>query len=99
MGKKHDETAKKIASQKGASYNRGQGPDVQTPQQVIEVETADTIGDAGRQLAGFRRAAYVAGADKNAAEKALEHYKGTTIGVMDDKGKVLKRSTRKRGGS
>ena len=57
------------------------------PRQVIEVETIDTINDDARQLQGYQRPVYVAGADDAATEAALEHYDGTTIGVMDPSGK------------
>ena len=96
MVTKHDEVAKRIADKKGVAYNRGQGPDVQTSSQAIEVETESTIADAGRQLAGFRKPVYIAGATEKATKRALKHYKDSTIGVMDPSGKVLKPSTRKR---
>ncbi len=96
MGTKHNEVAKRIADKKGVTYNTGQGPDVQTSSQAIEVETESTIADAGRQLAGFRKPVYVAGASEKATKKALEHYKNSTIGVMDPNGRIIKRSTRKR---
>ena len=92
---KHDRTAEKIARQKGAPYNRGQGPDVQTPTQAIEVETKATVSDGFRQLRGFRRSVYIAGADDAATKAALEATKGTTVGVMSPDGKIVKRSTRK----
>lgn len=92
----HDETAEYIANQKGTDYNKGQGPDIQTARQVIEVETTDTIGDAARQLQGFNRPVYVAGADDAAVQAALEYYKDTTIGVMDPTGNIKKSSSRKR---
>ncbi len=93
---KHDKTARSIADKKGADYNKGQGPDIKTPRQTIEVETADTIKDAGRQLQGFRGPVYVAGADEAATAAALEYYDGKTIGVMDPVGNILKSSSRKR---
>ena len=93
---KHNRTAQRIADQKGVPYNQGQGPDVKTPRQVIEVETVDTIKDAGRQLQGYRGPVYVAGADDAATEAALEHYDDTTIGVMDSLGNILKSSSRKK---
>ena len=99
MSTKHDETAQRIADKKGVSYNRGPGPDIKTSSQVIEVETADTIADASRQLRGYRCPVYVAGADDAATQAALEHYKDTTIGVMDASGKILKRSRRKKSSS
>ncbi len=99
MSTKHDEIAKFIAAREGVSYNQGPGPDIKTPHQIIEVETADTITDAARQLRGYRGPVYVVGVDSKATEAALEHYKDTTIGVMDASGKILKRSTRKRSSS
>lgn len=96
MVSKHDKTAQSIADKKDADYNKGQGPDIKTPRQTIEVETVDTIKDAARQLQGIRGPAYVAGADEAATEAALEYYEGKTIGVMDSTGKVLKSSTRKK---
>lgn len=96
MMSKHNRTAQRIADQKGVTYNQGQGPDIKTSRQVIEVETVDTIKDAARQLQGFRGPVYVAGADEAATQAALEHYKDKTIGVMDPSGNILKSSSRKR---
>lgn len=96
MKTKHDTTAERIADKKGVSYNQEQGPDIKTPRQVIEVETTNTVADAARQLQGYRGPVYVAGADESATQAALEHYDGTTIGVMDPSGKILKSSSRKR---
>ena len=96
MPTKHDTTAQRIANKKGVPYNQGQGPDIKTPRQTIEVETTNTIPDAGRQLQGYRGLVYVAGADAAATKEALDHYEDTTIGVMDPSGKILKPSIRKK---
>lgn len=96
MATKHDTTAQRIADEKGVPYNQGQGPDIKTSRQIIEVETTGTISDAGRQLQGYRGPVYVAGANAAATKAALEYYDGTTIGVMDASGNILKRSTRKK---
>ncbi len=96
MGTKHDNAANRIARKKGVEYNRGQGPDVITPGQVIEVETVDTVRDGLRQLRGFKRPVYIAGADGAATRAAVEAAKGTTVGVIDPRGNIVKRSTRKR---
>jgi len=93
---KHDRVARAIASKKGTEYNAGAGADIQTSRQVIEVETPRTVGDAGRQLQGHRKPAYVAVTDKSAVRDALERYEGTSIGVMDPQGNIVKRSTRKK---
>ena len=36
MASKHDQAAERLAKQLGTEYNRGQGPDVQTKDQVTE---------------------------------------------------------------
>ena len=96
MGTKHDNTANQIARQKGVKYNRGQGPDVLAPRRVSEGETENTVRDGVRQLRGFRKPVYIAGADAAATKKALEVTAGTTVGVMTSDGEVVKRSTRRR---
>ena len=96
MSSNHDQTSNAIAAKKGVPYNQGKGPDIKGPRQIIEVETTETIKDAGRQLQGYRGPVYVAGADDKATAAALEHYGDKTIGVMDSSGKILKSSSRKR---
>ena len=63
---------------------------------VVEVETETTGADGLRQLQGYQRPVYLQGANAAATERALDVTKGTTVGVMNDKGEVVKRSTRKR---
>ncbi len=96
MPSKHDKTAERVARKLGGEYNRGQGPDVTTPSQATEVETAKTVRDGLQQLQGFNKPVYIAGADAEATKKALEATQGTTVGVRDHNGKILNRSTRKR---
>jgi len=96
MPSKHDKTAARLASKNRVDYNRGQGPDVNTPRRAIEVETADTARDGLRQLRGFKKPVYIAGADSEATKAALDATKDTTVGVMDPQGNILKRSTRRR---
>ena len=94
MASKHDQTANRIAKQNRTDYNRGQGADVQAKSRAIEVETKDTISDGFRQLSGYKKPVFIAGADATATKAALEATKGTTVGVMDQNGKVVRRSTR-----
>ena len=96
MPSQHDKTASRLAAKNRVDYNRGQGPDMNTPTRAIEVETANTVGDGLRQLRGFRKPVYIAGADATATKAALEATQGTTVGVMDPQGKILKRSSRRR---
>lgn len=92
----HDQTAIRIARREGVEYNRGPGPDIVTPRRVIEVETRDTVRDAFRQLSGYQVPVYIAGADQAATTKAVEETEGTTVGVMDPYGEIVKPSTRGR---
>ena len=95
MARKHDEVARRLARKEGTEYNRGQGADVKGSKRAIEVETAGTVADASRQLQGYKKPVYVAGADQKATKIAQKKYKDTTIGVMNSKGKIVKSSTRK----
>ncbi len=92
----HKTTANRVAARYGAEYNQGKGVDVKTPNIAIEVETPESVLDAGRQLQGHRGEVYVAGTNQDAVERALARYSETTIGVMDNQGNVIKPSTRRR---
>ncbi len=90
----HKITANRIAKKFKSEYNDGEGVDIKSQKATVEVETLETVSDAPSQLRGHRGPVYVAGTNKEAVEKALEVTKDTTIGVMDNQGKVIKRSTR-----
>ena len=92
---KHDQTAERLAKKESTEYNRGQGA-VQGGRRVIEVETEATARDGLRQLQGYQKPVYIAGADEKATQAALEATKGTTVGVMNDKGRIVKPSSRKK---
>jgi len=96
MPSSHDKVAMRLARKNRVGYNRGQGPDVKAKHRVIEIETANTIRDGFRQLQGYKKPVYIAGADDRATREALRITRNTTIGVMDPYGNILKRSTRKR---
>ncbi len=96
MASNHDKAAKRIAKKLSGKYDRGQGPDINTSAQATEVETATTVQDGLRQLQGFQKPVYIAGADAEATRKALEATSGTTVGVRNQNGKIVKWSTRKR---
>ena len=93
---KHDYIARRIARRNRTRYNRGQGPDINNYRRAVEVETADTVRDGFRQLQGFRKPVYIAGADERATRIALKRARGTTVGVMNSRGEVVRRSTRRR---
>ena len=92
----HKTTANRIANKFRTDYNSGEGVDIKSKRANVEVETPETVSDAPSQLRGHRGPSYIAGTNKEAVEKALEVTQGTTIGVMDSQGKIVKKSTRKR---
>lgn len=93
---KHDRVARQIARKEKTEYNQGPGADIKGARRAIEVETPRTIGDAARQLQGYKKPVYVAPTDPKAVPKAVARYKNTTIGVMRPSGKIAKPSTRGR---
>ena len=93
--RKHRETAQRIARRYDTEYNNGPGADNRTHGMTVEVETQGTVSDAKRQLRGHKGLVFVAGADAQATQRACEEMQGTTIGVMDPYGNVLKNSTRR----
>lgn len=97
--KPHEATANRIAKKLNADYNKGKGPDVITSDMVVEVETPRSVNEGLSQLKGFRKPVYIAATDKSALQKALELTNNTTVGVMDSNGRIVKKSTRKTGGS
>ena len=94
--KSHKATSNRIAKKYKTDYNNGKGVDVKSPRATIEVETQDTVKDAPGQLRGHKGPAYIAGTNAEAVQKAIEVTKDTTIGVMDNQGNIVQRSTRKK---
>ena len=92
----HKTAANRIAIKFNTDYNNGEGVDIKSDKATVEVETPETVSDASGQLRGHRGPAYIAGTNKDAVAKALEVTQGTTIGVMDNQGNIVKKSTRKR---
>lgn len=87
---KHDKIAERIARKEGVSYNKGKGPDILARRRVIEVAThASDLISSKKQLQGFKRSRYLA-TDSALRQKALDITKGTSIGVMDRSGRIIK---------
>lgn len=95
-GKSHKTASNRIAKRYGVEYNNGKGIDISSTRAAIEVETETTVASGIRQLQGHRKPAYIAGANHRTVQIALEKTEGTTIGVMDNQGNIVKSSTRKR---
>ncbi len=94
--KSHKATSNRIAKKLGTEYNSSDGVDINTPSVAVEVETEETVRDAARQLQGHRKKVYIAGTNQEAVNIALEATKGTTIGVMNNQGEIVKSSSRKK---
>ena len=91
----HKMTANRIAEQHGVDYNSGKGVDIKAPGATVEVETPGTVSSGVRQLQGHRGDVYIAGTNQDAVDAALKRTEGTTIGVMDNQGNIVRYSTRK----
>ncbi|MFT7613904.1 MAG: hypothetical protein ACI9J3_002884 [Parvicellaceae bacterium] len=94
--KPHKDTSNRIAKKNNADYNSKKGVDIVTNSRAIEVETENTVKSGIKQLQGHKKPSYIAGTNQKAVDKALELTKGTTIGVMDKDGNIVKSSTRKK---
>lgn len=90
----HKTTANRIAKKLGTE-TQNEGPDIKTPKITVEVETAASVSEAAGQLRGHRGPVYIAGVNKETVQKALDTTADTTIGVMDNQGNIVKKSTRK----
>ena len=92
----HKVTSNRIARSNNTNYNNRKGVDVVTPSRAIEVETENTVKSGIKQLQGHKKPSYIAGTNQSAVNKALRATQGTTIGVMDNMGNIVKSSSRKR---
>ena len=86
--------AQALAEKHGAKYHRGKGPDIRTDKVIINVETSRTMRTACGRLRGFRGPVYIACANDADIENAKDIIEGKTVGLMNSKGRILKRSTR-----
>ena len=92
---KHDQIAENLAKEFGVEYKKHQGIDIVTKKRVIEVETTkEGIYQGINQIKRSPKTRYIAVDEKN-IQNALEAIEGTGIGVMDKKGRILKRTRSK----
>lgn len=91
----HKTTVNRLSKMFGTKPQE-KGADIQTNNLVIEVETEKTINEGISQLQGYKKRVYIAGVNKETVEQALDATKGTTVGVMDNQGNIVKKSTRKK---
>ena len=93
---KHDQIAEDLARKFGTEYKKHKGIDIVTGNRVIEVETTkEGIYQGINQVKRSPKARYIAVNDRN-LQNALNATEGTGIGVMNSKGKIIKRASRKR---
>jgi len=92
----HKTTSNRIAQKYDVEYNNGKGVDIKSNRATVEVETPETVSEGLSQLQGHRGPVYIAGTNQEAVDKALDATEGTTIGVMDNQGNIVKSSSRKK---
>ncbi|MCH7667460.1 MAG: hypothetical protein IH936_16225 [Acidobacteria bacterium] len=92
----HKTTANRLARRLGTDYHSDKGVDIVTDSVAIEVETEGNVSDGIRQLQGHKKPVYIAGANQATVEEALEKTTGTTVGVMDSQGNIVKPSARQK---
>lgn len=97
MGKsKHDQIGERLANKFGTEYKSSIGIDIVTPNRVIEVETKpDGLDQGTHQVEHSDKARYLAVPD-SLKKKALEKTEGTGIGVMNERGNIVKKASRKK---
>ena len=93
---KHDQVAEALAKKFGVEYKREKGIDIVTSERVVEVETTKSgIYQGINQVVRSQKARYIATNDRN-IQNALDATKSTGIGIMNEKGNIIKRAGRKR---
>lgn len=95
MASSHDRVAKLVAKKLSGRYVRGASPDVKGKLGRAEVKSsADEIPKALRQLAGGTGSAFIV-LPKPEHKEAQKRLRNRKTGLMDYKGNITKRSTRK----
>ncbi len=93
---KHDQIAERLSKKFRTEYKKHKGIDIVTDDRVIEVETTKSgIYQGINQVKRFSKARYIAVNDRN-VQNALTSTEGTGIGVMDERGEIVKRARRKK---
>lgn len=90
--KAHTATANRIARRYGGTVSVDGSPDIQTAELIVDVETSATVRKGVQRLNAADRPAFVAVTNKEAILEALRYTQGTTVGVMDPHGEIVKQS-------
>jgi len=92
---KHDLIAEFLAKKFNTEYKSDKGIDLVTPDRVIEVETKSEGLDQGIiQIAHSSKARYLAVSNR-IIRLARELTEGSGIGIMSEKGRIIKRAGRR----
>ena len=93
---KHDEIAEKLARKFNTEYKSTKGIDLVTRDRVVEIETKkEGIYQGIKQVEKSSKPRYLA-VNKININNALEATHGTGIGIMNERGKIIKRASRKK---
>ena len=93
---KHDEIEQNLAKKFRTEYKSQKGIDLVLPDRVIEVEAKKSgIPQGIKQVEKSAKARYLAVNNSN-INNVLKATKDTGIGVMDDRGEIVKRASRKK---
>ena len=91
--KAHTATLNRICRRYGLSANQDGEPfDIQTGELVIEVETSASVPEAVTRLTSLPAPVYIAVTNKEGIGFAREQVEGTSIGLLDPKGDVIRPS-------
>lgn len=91
--KAHTATVNRIARRYNVPPDHsGDGPDIQTTDMTIEVETTATLAAGIAKLNHQGGAVYVAVTNREALREALRLTENTPIGVMDPQGNIIRKS-------
>ena len=91
--KAHTATGRRIAKRYKATYNEGDGIDIHADGIMIEVETTATIEEGVQRLTKHQGRVFVAVTNKEGIAEALRLTQGTSVGVMDPRGNIVKESS------
>lgn len=93
---KHKRLAKQLADKLKVEYNPAKGVDIKTRDAAIEVEVNKETFDHGiSQLKRSRKPRKYLAVPAELTDEAIKKTRGTGIGVMDQSGKIKKRSRKK----
>lgn len=94
--KKHQRLANQLAVKLKAKYNPDKGVDIKTRDAAIEVEVKKETLDHGiSQLKRSRKPKKYLAVPAELTHEAIKKTKDTGIGVMNQSGKIMKRSRKK----